>query len=160
MPQLSVASVAHVSHDHAGDDPEHEEAEARVAEELLRTRERLLAEPAEQVVVNHAIGLYELGAIHLLSATPPNLPEAALAIDALACLVEGLQGRLGENEAVLRDALANIRVAFVQVKAQQAPEPRLSVGPGTIAEAARTGPESAEGRTTHLRTLHDDAFGP
>ena len=90
-----------------------------VAEELARTRQRLLSEPAEQVVVNHAIGLYELGAIHLLSAAPPNLPEAALAIDALACLIEGLQGRLGEGEAVLRDALSNIRMAFVQIKNQQ-----------------------------------------
>jgi hypothetical protein len=44
------------------------------------------------------------------------LVEAALAIDALACLVEGLDTRLGENFEVLKDALANIRMAFVQVK--------------------------------------------
>ena len=113
-----LGTLPQVSHDHAPSEPGHEEAEALVAEELARTRERLLAEPAAQVVVNHAVGLYELGAIHLLSATPPNLTEAALAIDALACLVEGLAGRLGENEGVLRDALANIRVAFVQIKGQ------------------------------------------
>jgi hypothetical protein len=44
------------------------------------------------------------------------LAEAALAIDAVACLVDGLGERLGENHEVLRDALENIRLAFVQVK--------------------------------------------
>lgn len=78
-------------------------------------REQLLQYPAEGVVANHAIGLYELGAIHL-SAQPPNLAEAALAIDALACLVEGLGDRLGEQAPVLKDALGNIRLAFVQIK--------------------------------------------
>ena len=76
----------------------------------------LLAEvPAEVVVLNHAMGLYELAAIHL-SSTPPKLPEAALAIDAVACLVEGLGDRLGPDAATLRDALANIQMAFVQVR--------------------------------------------
>jgi hypothetical protein len=66
-------------------------------------------------VVNHVMGLYELAAIHL-SAQPPRLFEAALAIDAVACLVEGLEGRLGDEEATLKLALDNIRIAFVQMK--------------------------------------------
>lgn len=82
---------------------------------LNDVRDQLLQYPAEGVVANHAIGLYELGAIHL-SAQPPNLADAALAIDALACLVEGLGDRLGEQAPVLKDALANIRLAFVQIK--------------------------------------------
>ena len=68
------------------------------------------------MVTNHAMGLYELAAIHL-SASPPNLPAAALAIDSVACLVDGLGDRLGPDAATLRDALGNIRMAFVQVKA-------------------------------------------
>jgi hypothetical protein len=61
------------------------------------------------------MGLYELGAIHL-SADPPRLAEAALAIDAVAALVEGLGDRLGPETETLVAALANIRLAFVQIK--------------------------------------------
>jgi hypothetical protein len=87
------------------------------AHEALREAQARLADvPAEVVVTNHVMGLYELGAIHL-SAEPPDLRGAALAIDAVACLVEGLGERLGADAATLRDALANIRLAFVQVKA-------------------------------------------
>ena len=50
--------------------------------------------PAEVVVTNHVMGLYELAAIHL-SADQPDLASAALAIDAVACLVDGLGDRLG-----------------------------------------------------------------
>lgn len=84
-------------------------------EAIAEARRRLAEAPADVVVTNHAMGLYELAAIHL-SNTPPHLPSAALAIDALACLVEGLGERLGDDHAVLRDALGNIRMAFVQVK--------------------------------------------
>jgi hypothetical protein len=82
-------------------------------------RRRLLDAPAEVVVTNHVMGLYELAAIHL-SADPPNLPAAALAIDAVGCLVEGLGDRLGENAPTMRDALANIRMAFVEIKGRAA----------------------------------------
>jgi hypothetical protein len=84
-------------------------------EALADVRARLAEVPAEVVVVNHAMGLYELAAIHLTSA-PANLGAAALAIDALACLVEGLGERVGPDHLVLNDALSNIRLAFVQVK--------------------------------------------
>jgi len=51
-----------------------------------------------------------------LSLQPPQLDEAAVAIDALGAIVEGLAGRLGEDEPTLRDALAQLRLAFVQVR--------------------------------------------
>jgi hypothetical protein len=82
---------------------------------LAEARERLAEVPAEVVVLNHTMGLYELAAIHL-SSTPPKLAEAALAIDAVACLVEGLGDRLGEEADTMRSALANIQMAFVQVR--------------------------------------------
>ena len=88
---------------------------AEAGEALAETRQRLAEVPAEVVVVNHVMGLYELAAIHL-SAQPPRLFEAALAIDSVACLVEGLEGRLGDEEATLKLALDNIRIAFVQIK--------------------------------------------
>ena len=97
-----------------GDEQESRLAEAQAA--IDESRRRLAEAPAELVVTNHAMGLYELAAIHL-SASPPNLPAAALAIDAVACLVDGLGDRLGPDAATLRDALGNIRMAFVQVKA-------------------------------------------
>jgi hypothetical protein len=88
--------------------------------ELAEARARLLEAPASVVVANHAMGLYELAAIHL-TAPEPRLPEAVLAIDALAALVEGLPGRLGEAEPTLREALGQLRAAYVQVR---------SAGPG------------------------------
>ncbi len=91
-------------------------------EALREAQARLAALPAEVVVTNHVMGLYELAAIHL-SADPPDLRGAALAIDAVACLVEGLGDRLGDDAPTMRDALANIRLAFVQVKAAAAPPP-------------------------------------
>jgi uncharacterized protein with GYD domain len=96
-----------------GDDTDTMVDEAR--EMMDETRRRLAEVPAEVVVVNHVMGLYELAAIHL-GANPPALAQAALAIDAVGCLVEGLADRLGPDEATLRDALANIRLAFVQIK--------------------------------------------
>ena len=67
------------------------------------------------MITNHVMGLYELAAIHL-SSDPPDLVSAALAIDAVACLVDGLGDRLGAEAATMRDALANIRMAFVEIK--------------------------------------------
>ena len=93
--------------------------EAQLAMEDARSR--LSDVPAEVVVTNHVMGLYELAAIHL-SATPPDLEQSALAIDAVACLVDGLGDRLGEEAATMRDALNNIRLAFVQIKGAPAPE--------------------------------------
>lgn len=82
---------------------------------INEARERLMGIPAELVVSNHVMGLYELAAIHL-GAEPPSLTEAALAIDAVGCLVEGLGSRLGPDSDTLVAALSNIRLAFVQIK--------------------------------------------
>jgi hypothetical protein len=86
-----------------------------MAEEMAEAQRRLAAVPAAQVVANHAIGLFELAAIHL-QAKPPQLDQAGVAIDALAAIVDGLGARLGEHEPPLRNALSQIRMAFVQVK--------------------------------------------
>lgn len=99
-----------------------EDDAAEMAEALEDARRRVAEAPAETVVANHAMGLYELAAIHL-SAQPPRLVEAALGIDALACLVEGLGDRMGENSGILKDALHQIRLAFVQIKSSIAADP-------------------------------------
>jgi len=99
-------------YDHDGDTQVDEALDA-----MAEVRRQLAEVPAAVVVANHAMGLYELAAIHL-SASPPDLVQAALSIDAFACLVEGLGDRIGENAPTLRDALGNIRIAFVQIKKQ------------------------------------------
>jgi len=92
---------------------EQEEQARAVARELSEARTRILAAEASTVVANHAFGIYELAAIHL-TADEPKLPEAQLAIDALAALVSGLEGRLGEAEATLTEALRQAQLLFVQ----------------------------------------------
>jgi hypothetical protein len=92
---------------------------------LAEARARLAEVPAEVVVTNHVMGLYELAAIHL-SANPVDVVSARLAIDAVGHLVDGLGERLGDDIETLRTALTTIRMAFVQVVAatgQSAEEP-------------------------------------
>ena len=95
--------------------PEEREQAEQYIRELAESRERLKAVPASVVVANHAMGMYELAALHL-SNQPPNFNEAAVAIDALSALLDGMQGRLDEAESTLREALSQIQMAFVQLK--------------------------------------------
>ena len=85
------------------------------AEEVADIRRQLASVPAARVVANHAMGLYELAAIHL-SNQPPDLAEARVAIDAMGGIVDALEDRMGDDEGVLRDALAQLRLAFVQLQ--------------------------------------------
>jgi hypothetical protein len=93
--------------------------------DLEALRRQLAEAPAEVVVANHCYGLFELAAVYL-SQSPPLLAQAQLAIDALGCLVDGLGERLGEPRASLQEALAQVRLAFVQLGA-------ASPGNGTAA---------------------------
>lgn len=94
---------------------ERAQAEAMAAE-LAEARARLAETPSAVVVANHAMGLYELAAIHL-SNDPPNLRESKVAIDAMAAIVDALPGRLGEHEETLRAARSQIQMAFVDMSA-------------------------------------------
>ncbi len=80
--------------------------------QMAETERQLATTPPEVVIANHAMGMYELGAIHLRQ-NPPNLNEASLAIDALSALVDGLEDRLGENEPTLRQARQQLQQAFI-----------------------------------------------
>jgi|SRR5690242_8250366 len=95
--------------------------EAEMAARMAELRDQLARTPAAAVVANHAYGLFELAALHL-SLDPPQLEEATVAIDALGAIVTALQGRLGEAEHHLQDGLAQLRLAFVQLKGAQSPE--------------------------------------
>ena len=96
------------------DEDDRELAES-LASEMAAVRDRLAQVPAATVVANHAMGLYELGAIHL-SQDPPSFSEATIAIDAMAALIDRLPGRLGDDEATLRESLAQLRMAFVMLR--------------------------------------------
>ena len=95
---------------------------AEVEAEMFRARADLAGVPVADIVANHAVGLWQLAVLHL---TPdpgsdgrpmePRLDEAGLAIDAFAALVDGLGDRLAPNDEALKDALAQLRLAFVQV---------------------------------------------
>lgn len=93
---------------------EREQLEA-MQDQMAEVREQLLSAPAAVVIANHAMGLYELAAIHL-TAESPKLHEAVLAVDALNALVTSLEGRLGEAEPTLREALSQLRAAYLEVK--------------------------------------------
>lgn len=96
-------------------------------EELRRLRDRLAATPADVVIANHAYGIFELAGLHL-SLDPPQLDQARLCIDAFGLLVEGLGERLGEPASQLREALSQLRLAFVQVASAAQGGPQNTAG--------------------------------
>ncbi|HUF99533.1 MAG TPA: hypothetical protein VMM60_15490 [Ilumatobacter sp.] len=89
---------------------------AEIEAQINDSNARIAAAPAEVVVTNHVMGLFQLGAIHL-GSNPPDLRSASLAIDAMGFLVDGLGDRIGDEIDTMRDALANIRMAYVSVSA-------------------------------------------
>ncbi len=121
--------------------PEEREQAEQYIRELAESRERLKSVPASVVVANHAMGLYELAALHL-SSQPPNFSQATVAIDALGALLEGMQGRLGEGEATLREGLSQLRMAFVQLK-NRPPNEDVDLDTSQAPEAASEADEPA-----------------
>ncbi len=96
------------------------EDQRREAEELAR--EIRDSDPAT-IVANHCYGLFELAAIHL-SAQPPQLAHAALAIDALTGVVDKVGDRLGIYATELSDGLAQLRLAFIQLSTLSGSAPK------------------------------------
>ena len=107
-PPVSSGEFDHLS-------PEDREKAEAMVKEMAAAQERIAKTPASVVVSTHLMGLYELAAIHL-SQQPPNLKEASLAIDALGAVMDKLTNQLGENEETLRDALHQIRMAYVNLE--------------------------------------------
>ena len=109
----------------SGPSPSDEDAAGAQAE-LDRVRAELARTPVRDIVLNHAVGLWQLAILHLGLDQPdaePNLAEAKLAIDAMASLVEGVVDRLDEHAEPLKDALTNLRFAFVRISEDQASGP-------------------------------------
>ncbi len=104
--------------DPGGDAPTEEELEARARE----VQRMLLELPAAEVVAQHVVGLYELAAVHL-SQEQPRLDDAALAIDALRSLVDGIGDRLGDLGDQLRQVVPQLQMAFVEAKGRTGSSP-------------------------------------
>ena len=85
-------------------------------EQAQQMLEAILSTPVAAVVVNHIVSLLELAQLHL-GVEPSDLEAAQLAIDAADALVEGLPGRLGPDEAELKAGIAQMKLAFVQIRA-------------------------------------------
>jgi len=95
---------------------------AEMEAEMRRAREELASVPVVDIIANHAVGLWNLAVLHLTpdpnpDGTPaqPRLDQAALAVDALGALVDGLGERLAPHDEALREALGQLRMAFVQL---------------------------------------------
>ncbi len=84
-------------------------------EEMMRVRREVSATPASEMISNHMIRFLDLATIYL-EAEPPAFGEAATAIEAFRCVLEGLGDRLGEHRAMLTEALGQVQMIFVQVK--------------------------------------------
>ena len=99
-----------------GREPTPEEVQA-----ALEHARAVLHTPVIEHIGGHAMALFELAALHLEreAATggeeKPDLAEAALAIDAMAALVEGLGDKLNPYRGQLENALNQLRRAFVEL---------------------------------------------
>jgi hypothetical protein len=114
--------------------PEERAQAEKMMAEMGEVRRQLSEAPAAAVVANHAMGLYELAAIHL-TGQPPKLDEAKLAIDSFAALVEVLKGKLGPDESTLVDGLQQLRLGYVQMAAAAGGGAGTESGPPTSDEA-------------------------
>ena len=98
--------------------PEDRERAEAMVKEMAAAQERIAQTPVAVVISTHLMGLYELAAIHL-SQQPPNLKDASLAIDALGAVMDKLINQLGESEETLKDALHQIRMAYVSLEQRE-----------------------------------------
>jgi hypothetical protein len=84
--------------------PEQEAEAKRIVDEIVRT-------PSLDWVVHSAVNLANVAGTKIETGA---VEDAALAIDALAALITGLQGKLGEAETPLRQTLAQLQLAYSQ----------------------------------------------
>jgi hypothetical protein len=115
-----------------------------LAAQVEAMRAELAEAPVDVVVANHCYALFELAALHL-SQQPPHLDQARLAIDALGCLVDGLEGRLGEGESVLKEGRASLQLAWVQIDGAQRAGAQVDAVVGVDADVPAADDDSDDG---------------
>lgn len=91
---------------------------------------QLAAMPAETLVAETAVSLANLAAMRLGrgpdGTASPDLAGARLLIDALAGVLESTTGRIGPVEPQLRQALAQLRLSYVNASGGSPAEPAAS----------------------------------
>jgi hypothetical protein len=92
------------------DDDEHDATAPFTDEELDALRNA----PVDVIVCNHLYHMLQLATVHL-SATPPRLAEAQLLIDGVRGLFDAVGTRLGQPQDIIREALTQVQLVFVQV---------------------------------------------
>jgi hypothetical protein len=102
--------------------PEDRERLVELVAQMAEAQQRLAGAPADDVVANHAMGLYEFAAIKL-GSEPPQLADARIAIDALGAVMDAVGGHLGRHTEALTEALDSIRMVWVQINDAMASEP-------------------------------------
>jgi hypothetical protein len=109
---------------------------------LEEMREQLASFSAGDVIAEASLSLVALAYVRL--GVPPeqheqyrDLEAARLLIDALGGLLAGVEGRVGAAEPGLRDALAGLRMTYVEVAAQV----QAGQGATKAAEPAAPGPQ-------------------
>ncbi|MCZ7530973.1 MAG: DUF1844 domain-containing protein [Acidimicrobiia bacterium] len=90
---------------------------AEAEEQLRAVREELIRTPVVDIIANHVVGLWQLAVLHLdpEGTGVRNLDAARVAVDAVAALVRGLGENLGQHQAPLEDALAQLQTAYVEI---------------------------------------------
>ena len=83
--------------------------------EMMQVRRQVAATPAAEMLTNYLMRFFDLATIYL-EADPPAFAEAATVIEAFRSVLDGVGDRLGENEPLLREALGQAQMVFVQVK--------------------------------------------
>jgi len=84
-------------------------------EEMMQVRRQVAATPASEMLTNYLMRFFDLATIYL-EAEPPAFAEAATVIEAFRSVLDGVGDRLGEHEPLLREALGQAQMVFVQVK--------------------------------------------
>ncbi len=103
-----------------GGPPDDQSPEDIDPEQMREMLTRLAETPVEAIVTQFAVELQEIAVLHLgLSAERrQSLTQAAIALDAMGALVDALGDRLGPNEDPLRQAVAALRLGFVEVSSE------------------------------------------
>ncbi|HEV3504519.1 MAG TPA: DUF1844 domain-containing protein [Actinomycetes bacterium] len=108
-------------------------------DQVEQLREQLASVSAGDVVAEAALSLIALAYVRL--GIPPeqherfrDLDAARLLVDALGGMLAATEGRLGAPEPSLREALANLRMAYAEVAAHLEAHPEAATPAGAAAE--------------------------
>ncbi|MGZ4803319.1 MAG: hypothetical protein ACXV9P_11990, partial [Acidimicrobiia bacterium] len=89
-------------------------------EQMREMLTRLAETPVEAIVTQFAVELQEIAVLHLGLAgeRPESLAQASIAVDAMGAIVDAVGERFGPNAEPLRQAVAALRLGYVEVSSE------------------------------------------